>query len=86
MPHPTQRRSVEHLLHAVPEVQVLVDSFAQRCQGPQRRHEADGYYWGKKKMHTLKRQGGRPERRHRGRVRERAWPHRQHRRERRRAA
>lgn len=54
VPAAKQRRGVAEVLHDVPELQVLVDSFEQRCQRPQDRQEADGYYSGKKKMHTLK--------------------------------
>lgn len=53
-PPAKQRRGVDAVLRDVPTLQVLVDSFEQRCQRPQRRQEADGYYSGKKKMHTLK--------------------------------
>jgi len=53
-PPAKQRRGVEGLLRDVPELQVIVDSFEQRVQRPQDRQEADGYYSGKKKMHTLK--------------------------------
>jgi DDE superfamily endonuclease/Helix-turn-helix of DDE superfamily endonuclease len=55
-PPAKQRRGVDALLRDVPELQVIVDSFEQRCQRPQDRKEADGYYAGKKKMHTLKSQ------------------------------
>src|SRR2546430_1550258 len=53
-PPAKQRRGVDALLRDVPELQIIVDSFEQRCQRPQDRTEADGYYSGKKKMHTLK--------------------------------
>jgi len=50
------RRHTDAVLHDVPELAVLVDSFEQRCQRPSARKEADDYYSGKKKMHTLKSQ------------------------------
>ena len=51
-----RRRHADAVLHDLPELAVLVDSFEQRCQRPSDRREADGYYSGKKKMHTLKSQ------------------------------
>jgi len=57
-PPAKQRRGVDAVLRDVPALQVIVDSFEQRCQRPQDRQEADGYYSGKKKMHTLKLQVG----------------------------
>jgi hypothetical protein len=53
-PPAKQRRSVDEMVRDVPELQVIVDSFEQRVQRPQDRAEADRYYSGKKKMHTLK--------------------------------
>jgi hypothetical protein len=40
----------------VPDLAVVVDSFEQRVQRPRERAEADTYYSGKKKQHTLKSQ------------------------------
>ncbi|MBI2755364.1 MAG: transposase [Chloroflexi bacterium] len=48
------RRDLSDLLAAVPELAVLVDTFEQPVQRPRDRTEADGYYSGKKKRHTLK--------------------------------
>jgi hypothetical protein len=50
------RRHADAVLHDIPELAVVVDSFEQRCQRPSERKEADAYYSGKKKMHTLKSQ------------------------------
>lgn len=44
------------LAGTVPELAVVVDSFEQRVQRPRDRAEADTYYSGKKKQHTLKSQ------------------------------
>lgn len=49
-------RPLERLLAEIPELAVLIDSFEQRVQRPQERQEADAYYSGKKKQHTLKSQ------------------------------
>src|SRR5499427_6893245 len=48
------RRDLPALLKQTPELAVIVDSFEQRTQRPQRRQRA--YYSGKKKAHTLKSQ------------------------------
>jgi hypothetical protein len=58
MPDPgkKRRRSLDDLLHDTPELAVVIDSFEQRVQRPRDREEADGYYSGKKKQHTLKSQ------------------------------
>ncbi len=58
MPDPgkKRRRSLDDLLHDTPELVVVIDSFEQRVQRPRDRDEADGYYSGKKKQHTLKSQ------------------------------
>ncbi len=56
------RQSAEQMLVVTPELalppelDVVVDSFEQRVQRPQERTDADTYYSGKKKMHTLKSQ------------------------------
>lgn len=58
MPDPgrKRRRHLADLLHDTPELAVVIDSFEQRVQRPQNREEADTYYSGKKKQHTLKSQ------------------------------
>jgi hypothetical protein len=48
------RRDLPALLKGTPELAVIVDTFEQRTQRPQRRQRA--YYSGKKKAHTLKSQ------------------------------
>lgn len=50
------RRSLNDLLVAIPDLTVIVDSFEQRVQRPRDQEEADRYYSGKKKQHTLKSQ------------------------------
>lgn len=54
-PH-RSRRALDALLAEVPDLAVLVDTFEQPVQRPQDRAEADRYYSGKKKRHTLKTQ------------------------------
>ena len=56
MPDPgrKRRRSLDQLLKDTPGLAVVVDSFEQRVQRPRSRTEADSYYSGKKKQHTLK--------------------------------
>lgn len=58
MPDPgkKRRRSLDDLLADTPELAVVIDSFEQRVQRPKERQEADSYYSGKKKQHTLKSQ------------------------------
>ena len=58
MPDPgkKRRRMLDDLLRDTPELAVVIDSFEQRVQRPRDRDEADGYYSGKKKHHTLKSQ------------------------------
>jgi hypothetical protein len=58
MPDPgkKRRRSWDDLLRDTPELAVVIDRFEQRVQRPRDRDEADGYYSGKKKQHTLKSQ------------------------------
>ena len=54
MPRPGRNgRRLDSLLAEIPELAVLIDSFEQRVQRPQGRQEADEYYSGKKKQHTL---------------------------------
>jgi hypothetical protein len=49
-----RRRDLPALLEETPALAVIVDTFEQRAQRPQRRQRA--YYSGKKKAHTLKSQ------------------------------
>jgi hypothetical protein len=58
MPDPgkKRRRTLDDLLQDTPELAVVIDSFEQRVQRPRDRNEADSYYSGKKKQHTLKSQ------------------------------
>ncbi|MFN8486284.1 MAG: transposase family protein [Caldilineaceae bacterium] len=58
MPDPgrKRRRDLDELLGETPELAVIIDSFEQRVQRPQERKQADAYYSGKKKQHTLKSQ------------------------------
>jgi hypothetical protein len=57
MPKPGKRgRQLDDLLSDTPELAIVIDSFEQRVQRPQEREEADQYYSGKKKQHTLKSQ------------------------------
>lgn len=60
MPDPGRkhRRDLKQVLESAPELQaiLLVDTFEQRVQRPRERAEADTWYSGKKKMHTLKSQ------------------------------
>jgi hypothetical protein len=51
-----RRRQLDQVLAAVPELNVIIDTFEQRVQRPRARAEADTYYSGKKKAHTLKSQ------------------------------
>jgi hypothetical protein len=50
------RRTLNDLLVAIPDLTVIIDSFEQRVQRPRDQEEADRYYSGKKKQHTLKSQ------------------------------
>ena len=50
------RRDLPDLLAAIPELAVIVDTFEQRVQRPRDQEEADRYYSGKKKQHTLQTQ------------------------------
>lgn len=50
------QRGLPDLLAAIPDLAVIVDSFEQRVQRPRDQEEADRYYSGKKKQHTLKSQ------------------------------
>lgn len=58
MPDPGkhQRRSLDELLQALPQLMVVIDTFEQRVQRPDDHADADSYYSGKKKQHTLKSQ------------------------------
>ena len=51
-----KRPTLEALLAETPGLAVLVDSFEQPVQRPTDRAEADAYYSGKKRRHTLKSQ------------------------------
>lgn len=60
-PRRRSRRTLDDLLQEVPELAVIVDTFEQRVQRPQGKRddgppEADAFYSGKKKQHTLKSQ------------------------------
>jgi hypothetical protein len=58
MPDPgrKRRKTLDTLLKETPELAVIIDTFEQRVQRPRDRQQADGYYSGKKKQHTLKSQ------------------------------
>lgn len=58
MPDPGRkhRRQLDDLLQDTPELAVVIDSFEQRVQRHKDKTEADTYYSGKKKQHTLKSQ------------------------------
>src|ERR687895_902342 len=51
-----RRPTLDALLAETPALAVLVDTFEQPVQRPKDRAEADTYYSGKKKRHTLKSQ------------------------------
>jgi len=55
-PGKKRRRTLDALLADTPELAVIIDTFEQPVQRPPTRAEADGYYSGKKKRHTLKSQ------------------------------
>ncbi len=55
-PHHRSRRTLDVLLAETPALAVVIDSFEQRVQRHKDRTEADTYYSGKKKQHTLKTQ------------------------------
>lgn len=55
-PGKKRRRTLDALLADTPELAVIIDTFEQPGQRPPTRAEADGYYSGKKKRHTLKSQ------------------------------
>lgn len=50
------RRTLDDLLREIPDLAVLVDTFEQPVQRHKRREQADRYYSGKKKRHTMKTQ------------------------------
>jgi len=58
MPDPgrKRRRHLAELLKETPELAVIIDTFEQAVQRPPKRAEADPYYSGKKRRHTLKSQ------------------------------
>jgi hypothetical protein len=51
-----KRPDLDGLLAQTPGLTVIIDTFEQRVQRPRERAEADTYYSGKKKQHTLKTQ------------------------------
>jgi len=55
-PGKKHRRELDDLLQAIPELNVVIDTFEQRVQRPRDRAEADTYYSGKQKRHTLRSQ------------------------------
>lgn len=55
-PGKKRRRTLDHLLAETPDLAVVLDTFEQRVQRPRDRTEADTFYSGKKKQHTLKSQ------------------------------
>lgn len=60
MPDPGRkhRRTLDDLLREIPELGVVIDTFEQPVQRPKSRDEADKWYSGKKKQHTIKSQLG----------------------------
>lgn len=60
MPDPGRkhRRTLDDLLQQIPELGVVIDTFEQGVQRPKNREEADKWYSGKKKRHTIKSQVG----------------------------
>lgn len=60
MPDPGRkhRRTLDELLGEIPELGVVIDTFEQPVQRPKSRDEADKWYSGKKKRHTVKSQVG----------------------------
>src|SRR5262245_15231222 len=58
MPDPGRkhRRTLDELLKEIPELGVVIDTFEQSVQRPNKREEADRWYSGKKRDHTLKSQ------------------------------
>lgn len=52
------RRQFDDLLADLPELAVVIDSFEQKVQRPKPRSDADPWYSGKKKTHTIKSQVG----------------------------
>lgn len=60
MPDPGRkhRRQLDELLSELPELGVVIDSFEQGVQRPPTREEADNWYSGKKRRHTIKSQVG----------------------------
>ena len=60
MPDPGRkhRRTLDDLLREIPELGVVIDTFEQPVQRPKSREEADKWYSGKKKRHTIKSQIG----------------------------
>jgi hypothetical protein len=50
------RRTLDDLLREIPDLAVLVDTYEQPVQRHKQREDADRYYSGKKKRHTMKTQ------------------------------
>jgi hypothetical protein len=55
-PGKKRHRTLDALLADTPELAVIIETFEQPVRRPQTRAEADGYYSGKMKRHTLKSQ------------------------------
>lgn len=55
-PGKKHRPTLDKLLSDTPDLAIVIDTFEQAVQRPQERSEADTYYSGKKKQHTLKTQ------------------------------
>jgi DDE superfamily endonuclease/Helix-turn-helix of DDE superfamily endonuclease len=55
-PGPKSRRTLSQLYETEPALRVIVDSFEQRVTAPRDRKEADTYFSGKKRCHTIKTQ------------------------------
>ena len=51
-----KRRQLSELLTDTPDLAVVIDTFEQRVQRPKARKQADEYFSGKKRQHTLKSQ------------------------------
>ena len=56
MPDPGRkhRKELDTLLKETPELAVIIDTFEQRVQRCKNRKDADAYFSGKKRQHTLK--------------------------------
>jgi len=58
MPEPSrkQRKTLDELLQAIPELAVVVDTFEQRVQRPKNAADQNSWYSGKQRTHTVKSQ------------------------------